>query len=97
MKNVIYMQHNRPELCCQCNLCVERPANEIPPGSKFTHFCLLKQKELSRRGIHTEDKHGNYRCKVNEYRKHFCEWDGEHPISKEDVEKYKIDEMKMPL
>lgn len=93
----IFMQGQRPERCCDCNLCVKRPEGEVPPGSKFTYYCLLKQKELTGRGIHTPDLQFKFRCKRNEYFEALNFHDGKFPISVEAMFKYSIDISKIPL
>jgi len=94
---VLYMQEKRPRVCQECNMCVSRPAGEVPAGSKFTHYCLLKGLELSGRGIKAEDKQFKFRCKVNEYRKAYANYDGAFVISKELVKKFGISETLLPL
>jgi len=93
----IYMQQERPKLCKGCNLCVKRPASEVPHGSKFTHFCLMLDKPMSGRSLIAEDKQYKVRCKPNEYRKQYCRYNGEWPTCKEEIEKYNIRQALLPL
>ena len=93
----IFMQKERPETCGRCNLCLKRPLEEVPAGSKFTYYCLLLEKELSGRGVKTLDKQLKFRCKPNQYRKTYCSYDGEFPVSHDNVIRYHIDESRLPL
>lgn len=93
----IFMQKERPEQCHNCNLCVERPASDIPAGSKYTHYCLLLDKPLSGRGVHTPDLQLRFRCKPNQYRKAYCAEDGCFSVSLQKVLHYHIEESKLPL
>lgn len=93
----IYMQANRPELCCRCNMLVERPKEDLTPGTKFTHFCLMMQKPISGRGTTAIDPKCRMRCKPKDYHKTFVQYDGEFPLSLNTIMHYKIDESKLPL
>ena len=93
----IYMQTERPEFCCECNMCVARPAADIPFGSKDTHYCLLLQKPISRRLTHTTDPHHRQRCKPLEYKKAYVSNDGEYPLSLETILHYGIQQSKLAL
>ena len=91
------MQAERPQLCCECNLCAERPPEDIPPGSKFTHYCLMMQKELSGRGIKAQDPRNRKRCKPNDYREQYCKWNGRFPVAYESIQHYNVDTTKIPI
>jgi len=91
------MQAERPARCCECNLCVKRPKDELPPGEKKTYYCLLLQKDLSGRGIQQPDIRHRFSCRVNLYREYYCKWNGRFPVARDVIKKYNIDQMKMPI
>ena len=93
----IFMQAERPEFCKDCNMCTPRPPEDIPPGSKFTYYCLLQQKELTGRGIKAHDPKRLYRCHPNKYREEYCHWNGRYPIAYETIQHYNIDPTKIPI
>ena len=93
----LFMQHDRPRTCGECNMCVPRPAEDIPPGSKFTYYCLLRDKELTGRGVKAEDKQFKFRCRPNWYRANFWKHNGALPIAFDKMLHYNIDPSKLPL
>ena len=82
-----------PPTCSDCPLLGRRPADEVEPGSKFTHKCMASDKILSGRMTHQPAP--RTRCKRKFYGDLYCMYKGQFPISPAKAHKYGVDQYKM--